>query len=249
MAREFIKIDDDKGRVEFLDSRFYQHPTTGDFYPSVTTILEAYPKSFALLEWMKKMGGDADEIRDEAGRRGSIVHQCTEDLDRGIEICFLDAFNKPRFKQIEWAMFERYVEFRTNWDFELIANEVHYISQIFGYGGTIDRVFKYQDQHWMIDIKTSNSLHPQYWLQQAAYAAMFEEYNNITIDRIAILHLNSKTRTPGGKIIQGIGWKLYEPEYSREHYFNIFQSVFSLWKEENKDIKPRNLSYKLNHKL
>lgn len=250
MARDFIKVDQEKGRVEFIDSRFYQDPNTGNFYPSVTTILEAYPKSFALLEWMKKMGGDADEIRDEAGRKGSVVHQTCEDYDRNIEIKFLDSFDNPKFKQIEWAMFERYVEFRKKSGFELVANELHYISLLFGWAGTLDRVFKYDDKYWLVDIKTSNQLHPQYWLQQAAYAALFEEHNKITIDKIAILHLNAKVRTEGSsKSIQGVGWKLYEPEYSREHYFSIFKSVYDLWMEENKDIKPRNLSYKLTHQF
>lgn len=64
--REFIKIT--KDRIEFLDSRFYQH-ANGNFYPSVTTILDAYPKSAAFYEWLKKAGEDADEIRDEAGRK------------------------------------------------------------------------------------------------------------------------------------------------------------------------------------
>lgn len=248
--RDFVKVDTEKGRVEFLDSRFYQDAESGDFFPSVTTILDCYPKSAALMDWIKKNGADADEIRDEAGRKGSVVHQCTEDYDRGLKISFLDVNGNPKFKQIEWAMFERYVEFRTKYKFELVANEVHYVSRLFGYGGTLDRVFKHNDQYWLIDIKTSNQLHDQYWLQQAAYAAMFEEHNNIEIDKIAILHLNAKIRTEGSaKNVQGVGWKLYEPEYSREYYFNQFKNVFDLWNIQNKDIKPRNTSYKLDHQI
>lgn len=250
MARDFTKVDIQKGRVEFLDSRFYKDEITGDFYPSVTTILEAYPKSFALLEWMKKMGGDADLIRDEAGRKGSVVHQACEDYDRGIEVNFLDQYNNAKFRQAEWAMIERYVEFREKYKFELIANELHYISKLFGRAGTLDRVFKWNDEYWLVDIKTSNSLHNSYWLQQAAYAQMFEEHNSIEINHIAVIWLNSKVRTPGtDKKIQGLGWQLVTPEYDKEHYFNLFQSVHQLWNEENKDIKPRNLSYNLTHKL
>lgn len=245
--REFIKIT--KDRIEFLDSRFYQH-SNGNFYPSVTTILDAYPKSVAFYEWLKKMGEDADEIRDEAGRKGSAVHQLTEDYDRGLECMMVDDFGNPKYKQIEWAMFERYVEFRQKHDFEMIANEVHYISPKYGFAGTLDRVFKKDGKYFLVDIKTANSLHNHYWLQMAAYKMLWNEVNEIKIDEIRILWLNAKTRTDGaGKSIQGVGWKLQEPEYSTDHYWGVFQSVYKTWMEENRNTKPRNTSYQLTHKI
>lgn len=251
MAREFKKIDTEKGRIEFLDSRFYQHPLTGKFYPSVTTVLEAYPKSWAYLEWLKEKGKDADEIRDEAGRKGSVVHQATEDYDRGLTISFLDPNGKAKYMQIEWAMFERYVDFRTRFPMELLANEVHYVSELFEVGGTLDRVFRWkQNRNLLLDIKTGNAVYDHYWLQQAAYAAMFEEQNQIEIHDIAILHLQAKTRTLGNKNdIQGIGWKLQFPEKKREHYFQLFQHTKALWDVENENTVPKNLSYQLEHTL
>ena len=65
-------------QLTFVDGRFY-HDEDGNYFPSATTLLEAYPKPFALIQWMKEMGSKADEIRDNAGRRGSTVHQLTED--------------------------------------------------------------------------------------------------------------------------------------------------------------------------
>lgn len=245
--REFIKIT--KDRIEFLDSRFYQH-ANGNFYPSVTTILDAYPKSAAFYEWLKKAGEDADEIRDEAGRKGSAVHQLCEDYDRGFECSILNEFGNAQYKQIEWAMLERYVEFREKHKYELVANEVHYISPVLGFAGTLDRVFKVNGKLILIDIKTANSLHNHYWLQQAAYKAMWDEVNEQKIDEIRILWLNAKTRTEGtGKTTQGIGWQLKEPEYGTEHYWKLFQSVYSTWQEENRSLKPRNTVYNLTHKI
>lgn len=244
--RDFIKID--KDRIEFLDSRFYQH-ANGNFYPSVTTILDAYPKSAAFFEWLKKAGEDADEIRDEAGRKGSAVHQVCEDYDSGLECSILNEFGTPKFKQIEWAMFERYVEFREKTKYELVANELHYISPAFGFAGTLDRVFRVNGKLMLVDIKTSNAMHNHYFLQLSAYKAMWDEVNQEKIDSIKVLWLNAKTRTEGaGKSIQGIGWKLHEPEYGMDHYFTVFQSVYKLWQEENKTMKPRNVSYSLKHK-
>lgn len=248
--REFTSIDLDKNRIEFLDSRFYKH-ANGNFYPSVTTILEAYPKSSFFYEWLKKMGEDSDEVRDEAGRKGSQVHQLCEDYDEGMECSMLNEYGKPAFKQIEWAMFERYVEFRTRFQYELLANEVHYISPVLGFAGTLDRVFQVGDKRILVDIKTGNALHNHFWLQQAAYRQLWNEVNPTEpIDEIKILWLNAKTRTEGtGKTIQGIGWQLKEPEYGMDHYYNIFLSVYKLWQEENRDMKPRNTVYNLTHKI
>lgn len=251
--REFTKIIDD--RIEFLDSRFYQH-ADGNFYPSVTTILDAYPKSYAFYEWVKKVGEDADEIRDEAGRKGSSVHQLCENYDNEILCEILNENGNPQFKQIEWAMFERYVEFRDRFpQFELIANEVHYISPGFGFAGTLDRIFE-QDHgigktRILVDLKTSNALHNHFWLQMAAYVQLWNEVNpKMRIDEIAILWLNAKTRTNGTKTdIQGTGWQLKRPEQSIEYYWNLFQSVYKVWQEENGGMKPRNASYQLTHKI
>jgi hypothetical protein len=245
--RDFVKIE--KDRIEFLDSRFYQHPN-GNFYPSVTTILDAYPKSAAFFEWLKQVGENADEIRDEAGRKGSAVHQLCEDYDTGLECSILNEYGKAQYKQSEWAMLERYVEFRDRFKYELVANEVHYISPKFGFAGTLDRVFRVKDKLVLVDIKTSNALHNHFYLQLAAYKELWDEVNpNSKIDEIKILWLNAKTRTEGtGKTIQGIGWQLKEPEYGVDHYWKLFNSVYLTWQAENGSMKPKNTSYNLIHK-
>jgi hypothetical protein len=246
--RDFTKIT--KDRIEFTDSRYYEHPQTGIFYPSVTTLLDCYPKSAAFYEWLKKTGEDADEVRDEAGRKGSNVHQLCEDYDRGFECSILNEFGKAQYKQIEWSMFEKYVEFRNKFPYELIANELHYISPALGFAGTLDRVFRIDGKLILVDIKTSNALHNHYWLQLAAYKQLWDEVNKEKIDGVRVLWLAAKTRTEGkGKVTQGTGWQLKEPEYGTEHYWKLFQSVHGLWQEENKNTKPRNTVYNLKHKL
>ena len=96
-------------QITFTDARFYIDKETGEYYPSATTILEAYPKPYALLQWMKEAGKQADELRDAAGRRGSNVHQLTENYDKG-EICNLLGENgQPLYSMEEWGLFETYV--------------------------------------------------------------------------------------------------------------------------------------------
>ena len=38
-------------QLTFVDGRFY-HDDNGNYYPSATTLLEAYPKPYQLIQWM-----------------------------------------------------------------------------------------------------------------------------------------------------------------------------------------------------
>jgi hypothetical protein len=265
--REFTRIE--KDRIEFLDSRFYQSAKTGQFLPSSTTILDAYPKPYAFYEWVKKMGEDADEYRDEQGRKGSAVHNLCEEYDNRLECNMVTEFGNPIYKQIEWAMFERYIEFRDRFkDYTLIANEVHYASDTLGYGGTLDRVFERPilklgiqtkgkvvttdvKERILVDIKTGNGLYNHMWLQMASYVQLWNEFNpKLPIDNIAILWLKASTRTDGKTgDVQGKGWQLRFPDKPIKYYWDLFRAVKAVWTEEYGDLKPKNMSYAIKHKL
>ena len=242
-----FNIDQNKGRIEFTDNRFYS-TENGNYVPSVTTILDAYPKDAAFFKWLKDVGSDADSIRDEAGRRGSNVHELTERYDNGEEVTFVNPYGKPQFKMLEWSMFERYVEFSTNHSHAIIMMEQHFASDVLGFAGTVDRVIDIDGLKLLLDIKTSNSIHTSHWLQLAAYKELLAEYN-YEVHGVCILHLNAKTRTTGkGKTIQGVGWQLLTrtPEETKQDW-EIFQTTYKLWQSMNEGIKPRNLSYQLTH--
>lgn len=240
-------IDNNKGRIEFLDSRFYL-TEDGGYVPSVTTILEAYPKDAAYFKWIKDVGADADAIRDEAGRRGSVVHQLTEDYDAGKEVTFIGE-GSPKYKILEWSMFERYVEFSIthNPTHEII--EGNFISNNLGFAGTIDRVCDIYGKNTLLDIKTSNSIYPSYWLQLSAYERLLEENTGIKVDQVAILWLNAKTRTTGKNgAIQGIGWQLVtKPIDEVWKDYDMFLATKKLWNAINEDVKPKFVSYQLKH--
>jgi hypothetical protein len=234
-------------QLTFLDSRFYS-TEDGGFVPSVTTILEAYPKGAAYYNWLKENGKDADEIRDEAGRRGSVVHKLTEDYDAGKEVRLVNDNGSIDYKLTEWAMFERYVEFRSRFDLKVEAIELNIISKELGFAGTIDRVCYLNGEKYIIDIKTSNAIYPSYWLQLAAYRALLLHVG-VKVDNVAILWLNAKTRTEGKKDdIQGIGWQMITKRFSADDY-ELFMATQKLWQAENKIIKPKNLSYAISHRL
>ena len=245
-------IDTNAKQITFTDNRFY---TSEDdqFVPSVTTILQAYPKDAHFYSWLKQVGEEADAIRDEAGRRGSIVHSLTERYDAGEEIGLLDNGGNIGYKLAEWNMFEKYVDFRKNNQFDVIHSEFNIISPKLGFAGTIDRIIQINGENILVDIKTSNQVYDHYWLQLAAYKKLMQEhYHSINVvDRVAILWLNSKTRTRGkdGQI-QGPGWQLIIRDKGMEDYdYELFEATHKLWNAQNGDMQPRLKSYSLTHKL
>lgn len=245
-----LLIDLKSNQLTFLDNRFYV-TDSGEFVPSVTTYLEAYPKNAAFFEWLKKVGDDADEIRDEAGRRGSIVHGLTERYDNGEEVTLLDDNGYIGYRLNEWSMFEKYVEFRKNHETNIIHNELNLVSETFKMGGTLDRVMQINGKTYIVDIKTANAVHPHYWLQLEAYYMMWYEKQKTEVDGVAILWLNAKTRTDGKKgQIQGKGWQLLicDDYDQRAKNWTRFKACQELWLAENEDQKPKQLSYSLTHK-
>ena len=241
-------VDTDKNRIEFLDLRYYLGDD-GKWYPSATTILDCYPKGAAYFEWVKKFGDLSDDIRDAAAEKGSTVHKLTELYDAGEEVTMMSPEGRPLYKQIEWAQFERYVQFINRFNPDIIENELNMISPHLGFGGTLDRIMGINGKKLLVDIKTSNQVYNHYFLQLASYVKLYEEQKGEKLDGAAILWLNAKTRTEGKKgDIQGIGWQLIMPTRELDYYWGLFQATQALWTEENETVKPRNLSYSLTHK-
>lgn len=246
------RIDFTAQRITFLDSRFY--PTeTGNYVPSVTTYLEAYPKSSQFYDWLKKTGEDSDEIRDEAGRKGTVVHDLTEQYDRGEEVKLLDDNGNVNLKMFEWNCFEKYVEFRSRFEVDIHAIECNLTSDRLNMGGTMDRdmTIIIKGKRYLVDIKTSNNIWDEYWLQLVAYQKLSEDINGGNhFDGRAILWLNAKTKTDGKKdTIQGKGWQLLIDEEDPEEQWKTFQAVQKLWLAKNGSMRPKQLVYQLSHKI
>jgi hypothetical protein len=243
-------INTNTNQITFTDNRFYL-TDDGEYVPSVTTILNAYPKDAHFFQWLKQVGEDADNIRDEAGRRGSIVHELTERYDAGEVVNLLDNGGHIGYKLQEWAMFERYVDFRSRYGYDVLFSEYNIINPLMGMAGTIDRVIQSDNCTILLDIKTSNAVHDHYWLQLAAYRRLFTALHGAeTITDVAILWLNAKTRTYNDKSIQGPGWQLLiRPiaEWARDE--ELLDATHKLWLAQNNNMKPKINQYKLNHKL
>lgn len=233
-------------QLTFKDGRYY-YADNGDYYPSVSTILEAYPKPYALLQWMKEVGAKSDEIKAAAGERGSTVHNLTELYDDDHVIDLIGDNGQPQYSLEEWKMFERYCDFTERFRPRYSAVEQTLISPSLGYAGTLDRIGVIDGLTYLIDIKTSNGIYNTYWLQLAAYRELLREAG-MQVDAVGILWLNAKTRTNGKKDdMQGVGWQFLTRE-NTDKDLELFNATKALWLAENADSKPKHFSYQLTYK-
>lgn len=185
-------------QINVLDNRYYTIDGN-TYYPSVTTILEIYPKGFGFNQWLKDVGNNASEIADRAAESGSRVHDACDMLNKGYEIKWMDDDGNGKYSLEEWKMILRYKEFIETTKAKIIKSEFNMCSHDLGFGGTVDIIAEIDGRHWLIDIKTSNYLHTSHELQVAAYATMYNRELELEagteIEETGILWLKAATKT------------------------------------------------------
>lgn len=227
-------------QINCHDERFYTIDGE-NFFPSVTTILDVYPKGYGFSQWLKDVGVNADEIVARAAESGSKVHDAIDRYLKGHEVVW-----EQHVSFEEWKMILKFVEFWTTYKPILYSSEFAMCDPELGYGGTIDIVCEIEGEIWLIDTKTSNAIHKSYELQLAAYATMWNKRNAPQhIQRTGIMWLKAATRgeDKSGKKIQGNGWQVKEFDRDYFHAYKIFEHAHAIWKEENPNYKPKNLIY------
>ena len=236
-------------QINFLDRRVYKRGE-GVYYPSVTTILQYMPKNKFFESWLKDVGHNADLIMRRAGKEGTQVHEAAEALVKGEEVSWMDNYGNARYSQIVWEMILKFYDFWTTYKPELISAEDFVWSDEHRYAGTADLVVKMNDETWLLDIKTSNSIHKSYDLQLASYAKALGESKGIKIDRTGIIWLKAHSRGPSKQknVIQGKGWKLLQIDEIDKN-FELFKMIYELYKLENPVTEPIYNSYPTTLKI
>jgi hypothetical protein len=225
-------------QINFLDRRVYQR-SEGVYYPSVTTILQYMPKAKFFETWLKDVGHNADLIMRKAGKEGTQVHEAAEKLIRGEELSWMDDYGNAKYSQLVWEMILKFYEFWTTYKPEPIMCEEFVFSDKHKFAGTADLVVKLDGEIWLLDLKTSNSIHKSYDLQLAAYAKGLEETKGIEIERTGIIWLKAHTRTASKKkgVYQGKGWQVRQVD-NIEQNFELFEMIYKLYSLENPTIEP-----------
>ena len=248
-AKKRLDFNPELKQINFLDRRVYKR-SEGVYYPSVTTILQYMPKNKFFESWLKDVGHNADFIMRRAGKEGTQVHEAAEALVKGDEVSWMDDYGNAKYSQIVWEMILKFHNFWSTHKPELISTEDFVWSDKHKYAGTADLVVKMYDQTWLLDIKTSNSIHKSYDLQLASYAKALEESKGIKIDRTGVIWLKAQSRGPSKqkKVIQGKGWKVLQIDEIDKN-FELFKMIYELYKLENPVTEPIYNSYPTTIKL
>ncbi len=223
-------------RKEINDSHFYW--VDGEFFPSVTKILNYAPVEFGLIEfWKNNSKEDSDKILEMAGNRGSAIHDACERLLRLEKLELTREFPRRDDQKILVAFTNFVARFHPEIKPDDIEKKV--ASAEFKYAGTLDIsgliapeiiesycreskqvIFKTDNPRWIIDIKTSKSIHYTHFCQIKAYEqANFEmtgEHSNT-----AILHL-SPTYKSGYKFITDMRPSGMKTPVTIQHFMNIY---------------------------
>ena len=164
--------------------RLYQTPD-GLQYPSVTTITSQLSKE-AIQKWRARVGNEvANKIGTQASNRGTSVHKLCEDycLNLDMEDKVMPA-NKDMFMAIKQ-------ELDANVD-NIHSVEGFLYSNFLRVAGQVDLIAEYKGKLSIIDFKTSKKKKPESWIQgyfiqESAYAFMFEERTGIKVPQLVTI--------------------------------------------------------------
>ena len=162
----------------------------------------------------------------------------------------MDNYGNAKYSQIVWEMILKFADFWRTHKPELISAEDFVWSDKHKYAGTADLVVKMDGEVWLLDIKTSNSIHKSYDLQLASYAKGLEEAKGIKIQRTGIIWLKAHTRSASkvkGKY-QGKGWQIKVIDEIEEN-FELFKMIYKLYSLEHPVVEPIYNSYPTTLKL
>jgi len=184
------------------------------FFPSSTTILNAYPQSEFLTKWIADQGWhESQRIKSEAGERGTRVHTGCDILEDG------GVLRKDNYSLEEWSKLCTFVTWYNDYKPELIAKELAVFSQKYKYAGRVDRIYKIDGEIVVPDFKTSKNIYPHFPLQFSSYAQAIEEMTDLKIDKTAALQLGARNKN-------GYRYVLY-PDW-RDH-LKVFLNVKKTW--------------------
>jgi hypothetical protein len=233
--KRIVEYSSDNKQINVLDQRFYRR--NEKYYPSVSSILNYFPKNKFFHDWLKDVGHNSEIIAQKAAWEGTQVHNAIESFLNGHELNWIDEEGNAAYGLEIWKMILKFAEFWNTYKPELIATEYHLFSDEYEFAGTADIICRLNGNIHLLDIKTSNSIHNSYNLQLAAYAQAWNETHNEKVTDTGIVWLKAATRGPAKDKIQGHGWQLKQVS-NIEQNFNMFTKIYDIYKMENPDYKP-----------
>lgn len=209
----------------------------GLFLPSVTTILSVYPKGIGFNKYLTAQSSweSSQQILQDAGKRGTRVHEATQLLEEGQELI------REMYALDEWECLMGFVAWHAENKPQVGFIEHSLISDKLKTGGTIDRIYTIDGRITVLDIKTSNAIHGNYWVQAATYAKMAEMNLDLKVDQTAILRLTDRRK-------DRYEYKVRDRSEWLED-FKLFKPLQAIWNHLNPNAKPKILEIPTTLKL
>ena len=170
--------------TENIDGKRYYITPTGEKYPSVTSVTGLLNRD-GIKKWRKRVGEKtANKISTQAARHGTSAHQLFEDYIKG------DNFEE-KFKGAMPTTQQAFIslEKQLNQIGVVHGLESPLYSHNLQLAGRVDCIAEYDGKLSVIDFKTSAKPKKEEWIQnyfiqETAYAKMFEELTGETIHAI-----------------------------------------------------------------
>lgn len=175
----------DMESVTTESGRQYRTPE-GINLPSITTVLSVLSRD-GIAKWRKRVGDEeADKIMHRASTRGTAVHECIEK--------YID--NDENFKDgYTPDIVSSFLDLKPILDSRIgrvFAQEAPLYSTHLGVAGRVDCVAEFDGKISIIDFKTAKKPKQakwitNYYMQEAAYAIMWEERTGMPITQLVTL--------------------------------------------------------------
>lgn len=184
---EILDYDFQSLPTENIDGKRYYITPTGEKYPSVTSVTGLLNKE-AIKKWRKKVGEkQANKISTQAARHGTSAHQLFEDYIRNDN--FEEKF-KGAMPTTQQAFIS--VEKELNQIGTVHALESPLYSHNLQLAGRVDCIAEWEGEISVIDFKTSakpkkTEWIQNYFIQETAYAKMFEDLTGKKVENIITL--------------------------------------------------------------
>lgn len=134
------------------------------------------------LAGLSSYKGITDGRLNDARIKGNYIHKGTSLLDQGtLDLNTIDEAIRPYIEC--WKMFVH------GNGVEMLHNETKMYSQKLMIAGTMDRICKFENKLWVLDIKTGEEIKPETRLQLAAYQIIANEYLKINIKSRIVVRL------------------------------------------------------------
>jgi len=158
----------------------------GKAYPSITTVLSILSADH-IREWRKAVGNEeANRVSRVAAGRGTTVHSLVEKFLNNED---MDLSKEMPNASVAFKSIRGILENRVN---NIRLQEKQLYSDHLGVAGRVDLVAEFDGKLAIIDIKTSSRVKTaedieSYFMQEAAYAIMFEERTGIPVTRLVTI--------------------------------------------------------------